>query len=215
MEYRCYPDDAAHGLNGLDFNIAINSSSLPAFRVFSAGGSNSSGSPIRKDPDNEQVATGGFNPNSNPPGQTTPAFDDVVYLGQMDLIVRVSRVRSIFFDCGSDTTATGVTFSDPIFEPTADEQPIGTQVVLAYRGATSADGTWLLDAGSTDAYGDLRNPPATGSGSATWLNNDGGWKSTISAINGARFFQLRLSFFSNAETLLTPTLSALGFAFRK
>jgi hypothetical protein len=36
----------------------------------------------------------------------------------------------------------------------------------------------------------------------------------MSQIQGARFFQTRVTFVSNAETLLTPTLSALGFAFR-
>jgi len=36
----------------------------------------------------------------------------------------------------------------------------------------------------------------------------------LDEIDGARFFQTRITFVSNAETLLTPTLSALGFAFR-
>jgi hypothetical protein len=212
MEFRCYPDDAAHGLNGLDFNIAINSSALPAFRVFSAGGTNSSGTPIHKDPDSEQVATGGFNPNSNPPGQGTPGFDDVVYIGQMDLIVRVSRARSIFFDAANG--GGGVTFADPVVEPNADQQPLGTQLLVAYRGATDATGIAISDASQLDAYGELRAPGST-AGTVQWLNNDTTWKNSLSAINGARFFQVRLSFISNAETLLTPTLSALGFAFTK
>jgi hypothetical protein len=212
MEFRCYPDDAAHGLNGLDFNIAINSSSLPAFRVFSSGGTNSSGTPIHKDPDNEQVATGGFNPNSNPPGQNTPGFDDVVYIGQMDLIVRVSRARSIFFDASNG--GGGVTFADPVIEPPPGQQPLGTQLMIAYRGATLVDGDALLDATKLDVYGGLL-PPATGTGGVTYLNNDSTWKNTLSAINGSKFLQVRVSFISNAETLLTPTLSSLGFAYTK
>ncbi len=214
MEFRCYPDDAAHGLNGLDFNIAINSSALPAFRVFSAGGTNPSGSPIHKDPDSEQVATGGFNPNSNPPGQATPGFDDVVYMGQMDLIVRVSRARSIYFDAAQGSPG-GVTFTDPIVEPTPALQPLGTQVVLAYRGASQVNSNDAkLDASTMDAYGELR-APGTGTGTVSFLNSDSTWKNSLSAINGANFFQVRLSFISNAETLLTPTLSALGFAYSK
>ena len=214
MEFRCYSDDSAHGLNGLDFNIAINSSALPAFRVFSAGGTNSSGTPIHKDPDSEQVATGGFNPNSNPPGQGTPGFDNVVYLGQMDLIVRVSRARSIFFNAANG--GGGVTFADPIIEPSAAQQPLGTQLVLAYRGAIDATSFAVKDASQFDAYGEIRAPGNTTSGATVqWLNGDSSWKNSLSEINGARFFQVRVSFISNADTLLTPTLSALGFAFTK
>jgi hypothetical protein len=212
MEFRCYPDDSAHGLNGLDFNIAINSSSLPAFRVFSAGGTNSSGTPIHKDPDSEQVATGGFNPNSNPPGQSTPGFDDVVYMGQMDLIVRVSRARSIYFNVANNSGP--VTFTDPLVEPTPDQQPLGTQVVFAYRGAINATGWAKNDASKFDAYGEIRAPgDVTDPANVTPLNNDTTWKDSLSAINGSSFFQVRLSFIGNADTLLTPTLSALGFAY--
>ena len=42
-----------------------------------------------------------------------------------------------------------------------------------------------------------------------------GWKSDISAIDGARYVQARITFISNAETQLAPVLSALGFAFIK
>jgi hypothetical protein len=91
-------------------------------------------------------------------------------------------------------------------------QPLGTQVQIAYRGATDASGDALTDASKMDAYGELR-PPGTGQGTVSFLNNDSTWKNSLSAINGARLFQVRLSFISNAETLLTPTLSALGFAY--
>jgi hypothetical protein len=107
-----------------------------------------------------------------------------------------------------------VTFADPVVEPNADQQPLGTQLLVAYRGATDATGIAISDASQLDAYGELRAPGST-AGTVQWLNNDTTWKNSLSAINGARFFQVRLSFISNAETLLTPTLSALGFAFTK
>jgi hypothetical protein len=210
MEFRCYPDQEAHGLNAFDINIAINSSSLPNFRAFSTGGTNSSGQQVVKNPDQEAVATGGFNPTSVPPGQGTLPVDNVFYIGQMDLIVRVSRAHSIFFD----TEGGSPLFSTPVVEPRDSDQPAGTRIVLAYRGATNVTGDYLVDASKLDAYGET-SAASGGTGNFTPLNGDSTWKTSLSAIQGARYFQTRVSFISNAETLLTPELSALGFAFRR
>ncbi len=126
-------------------------------------------------------------------------------------------------DVGSGRRAT---FSAPTVEPAPQEQPSGTQVVLAFRGATtvtsSGGGGWTNrdqeNAENYDAYGDHKtlNGGPTGCGctiSPTFLNGDATWKSDISEINTARFFQFRVTFVSNTETLLTPELSALGFAY--
>jgi hypothetical protein len=210
MEFRCYPDDAAHGTNAFDINIAINSSSIPNFRAFSTGGTNSSGQPIQKNPDQELVATGGFNPSSNPPGAGTIPLDNTFYIGQMDLIIRVSRAHSIFFNTNSGSPV----YSDPVVEPRDIDQPAGTQIVLAYRGATVVSGDYGSNASGLDAYGEVSNASG-GGGAFTPFNGDLTWKNSLSAIQGAKYFQVRVSFISNAETLLTPSLSALGFAFRK
>src|SRR5205814_2369131 len=91
MEFRCYPDNGALGLNSLDVSIAIGSSALPNFRAFSTGGVNTSGATVQVNPDAapySTTATGGFNPASMPtPGAPTLAVDNTFYIGMMDLVV--------------------------------------------------------------------------------------------------------------------------------
>jgi hypothetical protein len=207
MEFKCFPDPDALGLNSFDINIAINSSSNPCFRAFSTGGTNTAGFPVIRDPDLQTTALGGFNPNSTPPGLSTLPIDPVVYIGQMDLVIRISRAHTIWFNSGSGTPV----YSAPVIEPRATDQPSGAGIELAFRGATQVTGPIATDASTIDMYGDI---PPGGAGSVSFLGSDSTWKDEISAINGARFFQARVTFVSNAETLLTPSLSALGFAFR-
>jgi hypothetical protein len=216
MEFRTFPDDGALGLNSFDINIAVNSSSRPNFRAFSTGGVNTNGVVIRKDPDLEPIATGGFNPASSPPGATTPGTDNTFYLGQLDLVLRISRVHSIFFDTG----IVGAIYSTPVVEPRPEDQPAGTSTTLAFRGATTvtssvtASNVW--NAAALDPYGEPLPSvvPTTPSINVQFLNSDKTWKSTLPSINGAKFFQTRVTFLSNAESLLVPTLSALGIPFR-
>ena len=223
MEFRCYPDDGAFGLNGFTIALAVNGSAKPHFRAFSTGGIDTSGVPHQVNPDNDPVAQGGYDPTSNPPGAKTPGADTSFYLGQADFVVRVSRVVSKWMDVGSGQRAY---FAAPIVEPAPLEQPTGTQMVLAYRGATtvtsSGGGGWTNrdqeNADNYDAYGNANALGGAGTGcsctiSPTFLNGDATWKSDISEINTARFFQFRVTFVSNTETLLTPELSALGFAY--
>lgn len=209
MEFKCYPDSEALGLNSFDINIAVNSSSVPNFRAFSTGGTNSSGVPVPRDPDLQLTALGGFNPNSNPPGLSTPPVDNVFYLGQLDLVIRISRAHTIWFNSGSPAPS----YSSPVVEPRSSDQPSGSSIQLAFRGATQATGAITTTAAALDVYGDVPINQ-TGNGSVTFLGNDKTWKDNMTQIQGARFFQTRITFVSNAETLLTPTLSALGFAFR-
>lgn len=214
MEFRCYPDDGAFGLNGFTIALAINSSARPNFRAFSTGGIDTGGVPQKVDPDNEITATGGYNPTSTPPGQTTPGSDNSFYFGQADFAVRTSRVISIWFDVGAGLTAD---FVDPILEPIAQNQPFGTQVILEYRGASDVNGTpdCLADADQLNAYGDDGDTatfPGCG-GAPVFLNGDSSWKSSIHEIDGARFYQFRITFISNSETGLTPEVSALGFPY--
>lgn len=227
MEFRCFPDSGSLGLNALDINLAVNSSARPNFRAYSTGGVNSSGNAVTVNPDLTDIATGGFNPTSTPPGAATLAVDNTVYLGEMDLVLRISRAHSIWLD----TTIAAPTYLAPVVEPRDVDQPAGTRIDLAYRGAitvTPTTANLLRDATFVGPYGDsafcpVANPPAgscpvnsgTCNGTVTFFQNSSTWRTSLSQLNGAKFFQYRLTFVSNTETGLTPTLSALGFAFRQ
>jgi hypothetical protein len=214
LEFRCYPDDGIVGQNAWDISLATASSARPNFRAFSTGGFNTSGIAVTKNPDLENVATGGFNPTSTPtPGATTLPVDNSFYLGAMDLVVRVNRMHSIWFD----TTSSGVRYQEPVIEPPASEQPSGTQVEVAFRGASTVTNAGIKsNADNIDAYGQATTTPGP-----TFFNNDSNWKSTMAAISspdgvqqGARLFQVRVTFVSNAATNLSPVMSALAFAWR-
>lgn len=45
------------------------------------------------------------------------------------------------------------------------------------------------------------------------ISGDKSWRTTLSSIDGARFFQARVTFLANPLGGLAPELSALGFAF--
>ena len=119
---------------------------------------------------------------------------------------------------------------------------MGTQIVLAYRGAfavmTTEDGSPHLNAMDLDFYGDQSDkpsgmPPTTSgvAGDPQFKNNgvdfpplpgnppgeveDETWKNDIDEIDGLQFVQLRVTFISNAESNLSPELSAIGIAFLK
>ncbi len=227
MEFRCFPDSGALGLNSLDINVATNTSSRPNFRAYSAGGTNTTGQAITINPDLEDLARGGFNPTSVPPGQSTLRFDNTVYLGEMDLVLRLSRVHSIWID----SQVNSPTYLPPVLEPSAADQPLGTSVDLAFRGATimsPAGANIATDATFVDAYGNpalcvvipsMTNPctlaPCTTNGVPGFLGNNSTWRSTLQQLNGAKFFQMRLTFVSNTDTNLSPSLSSLGFVFKQ
>ncbi len=205
MEYRCYPSDSGVGLNSLDVSLAVNSSAQPNFRAYSTGGINRLGNPVRKDPDLELVPSGGFNPNSNPPGRRTQFdADNTFYIGQLDYVPRVSRVHTMWFDSLDPSPD----YSDPLSEPSTDNQPLGTQVLLDFRGAASFSlDAMPFDASLLNPYGDLT------AGTVTFHNNVKTWTSDIDVIDGARYVQLRISFLSNIDTGLSPELSAVGIAY--
>lgn len=208
MEFKCFADAGALGLNAFDVSLAVNSSPRPNFRAYSSGGVSSSSQVVVVNPDTSLVATGGFNPGSNPPGAQTLPAENTFYIGQMDLVVRVSRVHTVWIDTGS---ANPSYFTPPVLEPKAFDQPLGAQVVLAYRGATSASPALVTDAATLNAYGDPLSPANT----VAYLNNDPSWKSSLSVLNGARFVQLRATLISNAITGETPSISGLGVAFTR
>lgn len=205
MEFRCYPSDAALGLNALDISLAANSSARPNFRAFSTGGHDSQGFPNPIDPDDEPTAQGGYNPNSSPAGNPTPGTDNAFYIGELALVTRVSRIHTVWFD----TSYARARFARPVLEP--ESQPSGTSLVLAYRGAINISGQGPTDilhsAAGLDFYG---NSVVT---SAPTLFGSGQWVDDIAAINDARYFQVRLSFVNNAATGQTASLDSMAFAY--
>ncbi len=214
MEFRCYPDDKAQGTNVLEvaLAVAITTSLRPHFRAFSSGGADGNGGTIDRDPDLETEANGGFNPNSNPPGQATPGQDTVVYLGSIDLVTRVSRSYSIWFE--AEGTASPL-YHPPVVEPDFDDQPGGTSIEVAFRGASVASPDEVRqDATSLDFYGDDYQNPAMSrdqpNPQITFLDGDDQWHTDVSEIDGAPFYQIRLTFLSSAETGVSPELSGIG-----
>ncbi|MEZ6020626.1 MAG: hypothetical protein R3F17_11135 [Planctomycetota bacterium] len=96
VEFRCYPDDAATGLNGFDINLAANSSSRPTSGLLDRRVH--TGTNLHTiNPDTSTSSTGGFNLGAN--GQTTYGRDNSFYLGALGLRVprepqRVDLVRA-------------------------------------------------------------------------------------------------------------------------
>jgi hypothetical protein len=232
MDFKCFPDGSGVSLNALDGSCAADPSLgtgfLPLFRVFSSGGSNTAGALVQKFPDQEQVPSGGFNDNTayGPEGAQTPSQDNFRYNGLIDFVVRVTRVPTIWFDAGAQAT-----FATPVVLPDNADQPSGTSIVLAFRSATaianSVNNFTLRDANCLNAYGDeptagsicLGNPQGfvgTENASITFTGGNKAWKDTIQQLNGSRFFQMRLTFVNNPQTIgspgLSPVLTALGVA---
>ncbi len=222
-EIRTYPDALSTGQNGFRIAIAINSSARPYFRVFSTGGVHpTTGKVTTVQPDSSASAAGGINPNT---GNPTFWGDNTFYYGQADFVVRISRVQTIWFD----TQAPGTIFSDPVVEPGVDAIPTGTQVIVAFRGATGfnpappAGQFPFASAANMDAYGNLYTSAQlnalgiTATAVAPIFSPVGSdsWKSAATGINGARYFQARVTFLCNPLTGLAPDLSSIGFAFRR
>jgi hypothetical protein len=209
MEFKCYVDTGALGLNAFDISLAVNSSARPNFRAFSTGGYNSNSDPVFKDPDLEDAADGGYNPSSNPPGAATPGQDNSFYIGQVDLVTRVSRTHSIWFNSGLSNPS----YQPPVVEPAPEELPTGTSIVIHYRGATinsvTGSPSILNSPANIDLYGEMDG----GTGNIIFMDNDSSWHEDISTINGEQFFQIRMTFISNAATDQTPWLSTLAFAY--
>jgi hypothetical protein len=205
MEFRCYPSESL-SVNNFDVVIAINSSPRPFFRAFSTGGFNQQGNPVVKNPDAENLPSGGFNgnPQLGQIGSTTQPRDPTVYLGQLDLVTRVSRVHTVLFN----SQQSNPNYAGVVLEPKPQLQPLGTSVVLAFRGhnATNLPSNGYLDATQLDVYGELRT------GTNATLLNDPIWSENLNNSDGNRFIQLRISFFSNPITELSPLLSGLGVA---
>jgi hypothetical protein len=239
------------------------------FRAFSTGGIDTNGDPQFVEPDSETVARGGYNPLSAPsPGVPTPGTDRNVYIGGIDFVVRINRSFSVWFPT-PDTLGNQINspvYYTPVVEPAPADQPGGTSLTFAYRGADAISNGFTVAGGvgdtelsgfqmtavanRLDAYGDHYNripkcfeiedpdqPGETIPGpNAPWLvvthdattldpvgnltpnvNVDGlgilgggRWFDSASQINGSKFFQVRATFTSNAQTGQSPILSTFA-----
>ena len=61
--------------------------------------------------------------------------------------------------------------------------------------------------------GPSHNPPRENLG-ITFLENSSNWLDDISDINGARYYQLQVTYLANELTGLTPELSALAISWQ-
>jgi hypothetical protein len=218
-EFRTYPDAGANGLNAFSIAIAINSSARPFFRAHSTGGVNPmTGAVTLVDPDNANVASGGINPTNGSP--TMPA-DNVVYYGQADFVVRVSRMHTRWIDAHSAQTQFA-----PVLLDFANGPPLGTGVVAAFRGASAISSTaaanWL-DATRYDSYGDgytsaqlsMLGLPSNEAFVPAFFPNaaDATWRANVANLDGARFVQARLSFVCDPLTGAAPILDSFALAY--
>jgi hypothetical protein len=223
-EFRTYPDPGAFGLNGFKTSFALASSYKPCFRAYSTGGIPAGQPPDIIDPDNEPLAQGGY----TPAGAKLGGIDNTVYWGQADFVVRVSRFHSVWYD----STQAGSHYAPVVVEPTGTENPTGTTVAVAFRGASALSVTggastppeWS-DASNIDPYGDPYNQDqldeltqTTGSFKPFTVvhyptSTNKSWKDSASELNGARYLQMRVTMTANPASGLTPEVAAMGVAY--
>jgi len=230
LEFRCFADDGAIWVNRFDTSTANGTSNQPYFRAHSTGGIDTAFNVIIVDPDLETRANGGFDPNSTPtPGAPTPGLDNVFYIGSVDFVTRVSRGFSVFFPAVDPSSGGSSNFPNPHYfpatiDPPVEEQPIGTDVQVSFRGVTNITNTEAqFDAEELDLYGDhyleipslcdgsiTHNPGSEFNSGIVFLNGDQRWFDDASAIDGATYYQIRLTFISNGMTGLVPEVSAVA-----
>lgn len=226
-EFRCYPTEEP-SLNNFDVSIAISSCNRPFFRAFSTGGVNSSGQAVEKDPDQEVSPSGGFNGNPQiaPVGQTTNGRDPTVYLGQLDVVLRISRAHTTLIDAEQSYGVPGINklfdYAPPVVEPSPALQPLGTGVVLAWRGSDGDPallGEDVTDASKLDVYGNVAYGLLSGqtnnpTDARVWPFTQPEWSNSIDSVDGLRYIQTRFTFVSNTASQLSPVVDSYAVAFR-
>ena len=207
--FRCYPRGQEFGPNGFQVQIMVGSSALPAFRIFSAGGRDASGTWHLVVPDDP--GSGGTNPSggyNTGSGFVTKGYGPELYWQQIDFVLRISRVYTHWFPFGGTPTSV----SSITQEPAPEFQPPGTSVVVEYRGTATIEtigctgSDALTDANRFDFYGNYDD-------SCGSVSQPTGWRSDLFSFVGQYdYFQLRFTFVSNLEQDLSPELDAFGFA---
>jgi len=214
--FRTFPQSNTLGLNSFRTTAIVPPGLTPPFspicRIFSAGGQNSSNIWAQVQPDNPTKGgtrpTGGFLPGGSP---TASASDELIYWAQADFALDTSRMYTHWFDLGANLFA-GNSLA-VVVEPPAANQPLGTSLVIEFRGTaavghfgdpdlnpsplTSAD-TPFDDYGDSNGVGSVSSPSV--------------WTTNFSDLEdlGFRYFQIRVTFNSNADLGLRPSLDGLG-----
>jgi hypothetical protein len=210
IEYRCYPTETV-SLNIFDISIAVQTQNTPAFRAFSTGGVNQNGVSITVNPDNEPTAKGGFNgnPTVGAIGAATPAIDPTVYIGQLDAVLRVSRVYTRV----KNTGLANPTYRAVVLEPRPENQPPGTSLTLAYRGGTASETNQAATSTATalNVYGNHLATAAQNQnlGGRPWLNFQ-----QLTQQANYQYLQTRFTFISNTATQLSPILESYAVAYQ-
>jgi hypothetical protein len=224
VRFRCYPRGDFVGFNGFQVQIMVPSSNVPSYRVFSYGG-NGGDLVVPDVPQSGTEPTGGVATG----GGTQRGFGPELYWSNIDFVVRVSRVFTHIFALGGTFDGVGT----QVLEPVA--QPDGTDLTVEWRGyevvdlsgCTSADDiTPLRDAPSQfDGYGNfiglpisqdrLVNPPIYQTDYCATVSDPSPWTMDVDSLAAEtkwKYFQLRITFVSNTEKDLSPTLDAYGFS---
>lgn len=223
--FRTYPQSNSLGLNSFQTTVMLaangNFPGLPAFRIYSAGGQDGSGTWFQVRPDNPvaggTVPTGGFQPNGS---RTEQQYDRQIYWGRADFVVQVSRTYSHWFDMGK-ILLPGDTI-DVVVEPDNALQPQTTSVFVEFRGSVQVDHEGdpllnpspLLTAGPPfDAYGDHIGA-GLGVGSvavpSVWTSNF----TDLEDLN-YKYFQVRATFVANANLGVEPILDGIGIVWKQ
>lgn len=209
MEFSCFPSEAV-SLNNFAASISTTAAPRPFSRAFSTGGFNVSGNPVIKNPDTETAPTGGFNGNPalGPLGSTTNGRDPTVYIGQLDIVVRISRVYTTMISANGPTPD----YVALVQEPNPSDQPSGTRIEFAFRGDDDTPAADYFDSADLDLYGNSIGETSTGTTELSLSQPE--WSDSLDSIDSLQWAQVRMSFIGNTETMLTPRLSALGVAYR-
>jgi len=218
---RTFPQANSLGLNKFGTTQMMVTGATPAFspqfRIYSAGGQDGSGVWNQVQPDNPASGgtspTGGFQTN----GSRTPTQgDDLVYWARADFTQEVSRIYSHWLDLGR-TIGPGA-FLGVALEPANADQPVGTSIQVEYRGslavahppAPSVNPSPLMTADMPfDDYGDFLGVFGTVSTPTPWTTD-------LNSLEGQgfQFIQIRVTFFSNPDLGLRPTLDGLGIVYQ-
>lgn len=210
------PGDETLGVNRFQTSIATTTSSLPTFRVYSEGGVDQLGNVVRVDP-TDGTPRGGFNVDSvrGTIGAPLPPSDNFVYWGQIDFVIKVSRHITRWF--GTGATGGFPHFAQPVVEPAASRQPLGTSLIVEYRGAATVTPNSLasMRGDCIDLYGRVMttqmNANCTGTpGTAT---NVTPWTTDLTALDGSPWIQIRCTTVANTVTGSVPALDSIGIAY--
>ncbi|HEX9794004.1 MAG TPA: hypothetical protein VGC54_08480 [Planctomycetota bacterium] len=218
MWFKCYPRGNFFGSNGFQVQIMVGSSSLPAFRVFSAGGRDAADTwhtVVPDIPPDGEKPTGGYNTGT---GERTKQYGPELYWGQVDFVVKISRVFTHWFAFSAlDEPLDSI--SAVTMEPPLVRQPPGTDVIVEFRGTSSlvldtCDKHMLTDSNCLDLYGDYEFVSV--SECCGSIGSPTGWtadpSSFLSGPTPPKHFQLRFTFVANIVQNAEPELDAFGFA---